>query len=135
MYCTTPSGTRYQTGSPSRTRSRQAVDEIAIAGTSSTLTPSSGRPVVDRSCPGLVTPTKWASDHSSSASFHDSSCPRASAPVMNAINFYMNRKYGRPFERYATPREKIREEVPFDWSVVNRPVPDLPVYGYGAGAN
>ena len=54
----------------------------------------------------------------------------ASAPVMNAINFYMNRKHGRPFERYATPREKNREGVAFDWEVLQRPVPDLPVYGY-----
>ena len=34
MYCTTPSGTRYQTGTPRRTRSRQSLLEIAIAGTS-----------------------------------------------------------------------------------------------------
>ncbi len=54
----------------------------------------------------------------------------ASAPVMNAINFYMDRKYGRPFDRYATPREKLREGLPFDWSIVQRPVEDLPVYGY-----
>ena len=33
MYCTTPSGTRYQTGWPAATRVRQSVDEIAIAGT------------------------------------------------------------------------------------------------------
>lgn len=66
--------------------------------------------------------------------FGESGSQTASAPVMNAVNFYMNRKYGRPFERFATPREKSRAGIPFDWSVVTRPVPDLPVYGYGAGA-
>ena len=43
MYCTTPSGTRYQTGSPRATRSRQSVEEMAIAGTSTRLTVPSGR--------------------------------------------------------------------------------------------
>ena len=33
MYCTTPSGTRYQTGIPRPRRSRQSDDEIASAGT------------------------------------------------------------------------------------------------------
>ena len=31
MYCTTPSGTRYQTGSPCAVRLRQSVEEIASA--------------------------------------------------------------------------------------------------------
>ena len=31
MYCTTPSGTRYHTGSPACTRFRHSVDEIASA--------------------------------------------------------------------------------------------------------
>ena len=43
MYCTTPSGTRYQTGLPAATRSRQSVEEIAIAGISIRET-SSDRP-------------------------------------------------------------------------------------------
>src|SRR5450759_563015 len=38
MYCTTPSGTRYQTGSPSATRERQSVELIAMAGTSCSVT-------------------------------------------------------------------------------------------------
>ena len=42
MYWTTPSGTRYQTGAPLRTRSRQSVDEIASAGTSTSVTEPSG---------------------------------------------------------------------------------------------
>jgi penicillin-binding protein 2 len=54
----------------------------------------------------------------------------ASAPVMNAINFYLNRKYGRPFERYATPRERGARGLPFDWSIVQQPVPDIPIHGY-----
>jgi penicillin-binding protein 2 len=54
----------------------------------------------------------------------------ASAPVMNAINFYLNRKYGRPFDRYATPRERSARGLPFDWGIVQRPVEDLPIYGY-----
>lgn len=62
--------------------------------------------------------------------FGESGSSTASAPVMNAINFYLNRQHGRPFDRYATPREKLREGVSFDWKIVNRPVEDLPVYGY-----
>ena len=81
-YWTTPSGTRYQTGSPRLTRSRQSVDEIAIAGTSSRLTRSSGRPSPDSVCPGRVTPMKWASANSSSASFQVRIWASASAPVM-----------------------------------------------------
>ena len=42
MYWTTPSGTRYQTGSPRRVRSRQSVDEIARAGISTMVTRSAG---------------------------------------------------------------------------------------------
>jgi penicillin-binding protein 2 len=55
----------------------------------------------------------------------------ASAPVMNAINFYLNRKHGRPFDRYATPREKSRQGIPFDWRIIQRPVEDVPIFGYG----
>ncbi len=43
MYWTTPSGTRYQMGSPRRLRERQSVDEIAGAGISTTVTRSAGR--------------------------------------------------------------------------------------------
>jgi hypothetical protein len=45
MYCTTPSGTRYQTGSPARTRARQSVDEIASAGISRHADPVARQPV------------------------------------------------------------------------------------------
>src|SRR4051812_7263990 len=47
MYCTTPSGTRYQTGSPPATRARQADEEIAIAGT-----PTGGAGLGGRGGPG-----------------------------------------------------------------------------------
>ena len=49
MYWTTPSGTRYQTGSPAWTRSRQSVELIAMAGTSIRSTRSAGRPDSDSS--------------------------------------------------------------------------------------
>ena len=65
MYWTTPSGTRYQTGKPRPTRSRQSVDEIARAGTSSKLTSLSGSPLTLRSWPGRVTATKCARSQSS----------------------------------------------------------------------
>ena len=42
MYWTTPSGTRYQTGSPRRLRSRQSVEQIASAGISTIVTRSAG---------------------------------------------------------------------------------------------
>ena len=62
--------------------------------------------------------------------FGESGSQTASGPVMNAINFYLDRKYGEPFDRYATPREKSRLGMPFDWQAVNQPIQDLPVYGY-----
>ena len=68
MYWTTPSGTRYQTGMPRPTRSRQSVEEIASAGTSTRLTAPVGRWPSARVKPGRVTPMKWASSNSSSLS-------------------------------------------------------------------
>src|SRR5215210_6067103 len=56
MYCTTPSGTRYQTGIPRPTRSRQSLELIASAGTSTRLTAPSGRWDAPRSKPGRVPP-------------------------------------------------------------------------------
>ena len=49
MYWTTPSGTRYQIGSPARTRWRQSVELIAIAGTSCRSTRSGGSPCSESS--------------------------------------------------------------------------------------
>src|SRR5690625_1224813 len=82
MCWTTPSGTRYHTGRPALTRFRQSVDEIAIAGISTSDTPLLGKPLSDNSCPGRVTPTKCAKGQSSSAFFHVRICARASAPVI-----------------------------------------------------
>ena len=81
MYCTTPSGTRYQTGLPAATRARQSVEEIAMAGTFSrdTLSDPTG---AESTCPGRVTPTNRARRHSSSAPFHVRISAMASAPVM-----------------------------------------------------
>src|SRR5690625_2833637 len=44
MCWTTPSGTRYHTGRPAFTRLRQSVEEIAIAGISTSETPLFGKP-------------------------------------------------------------------------------------------
>ncbi len=82
MYCTTPSGTRYQIGCPSWALARTSLDEIAIAGTSTSCTSPSGRWCADRSNPGRVTPTNCARSHSSSTSFQVRICANASAPVM-----------------------------------------------------
>ncbi len=85
MYCTMPSGTRYQVGLPLATRARHSVDEIASAGTSSNVIRSIGswssgssRPSV----PGRVQPTNWASLNISSTSRQVRIWASASAPVM-----------------------------------------------------
>src|SRR6266568_741810 len=82
MYCTTPSGTRYQTGWPAPTRARHSVEEIDSAGISTRLTFPSGRPAPDSRCPGLVQPTKCARVNSSSAACQVRISASASAPVM-----------------------------------------------------
>ena len=85
MYWTTPSGTRYQTGSPLWTRERQSVELIARAGISTSVTRSFGSPSsVDSSisCPGRVQPTKCASSNSSAWSRQVRIAAIASAPVM-----------------------------------------------------
>jgi hypothetical protein len=85
MYCTTPSGTRYQIGCPSACRSRQSVEEMASAGTSNIVTRSDGiaeSVAGSMSEPGRVQPTKCASSKSSSASRQLKMSVSASAPVM-----------------------------------------------------
>jgi hypothetical protein len=52
----------------------------------------------------------------------------ASDFVANAINFYMSRKYGKPFERYPTPRVRFAKNLPVDETLLNAPVVD-PVPG------
>ncbi len=50
----------------------------------------------------------------------------ASGPVAEAINFYLDRKYGHPFQMYATPRLRGEHGLPVDWSKLGRPVVDPP---------
>src|SRR5262249_52997075 len=85
MYWTTPSGTRYHTGSPRMLRRRTSVELIANAGTSTIVTRSWGIfPSVSGSIvkPGRVQPTNCARSKSSSASRQVKISARASAPVM-----------------------------------------------------
>jgi hypothetical protein len=82
MYCTTPSGTRYQTGSPAATRFRHSLDEMASAGISTRDTFPSGRPAPVSRCPGRVQPTKCARENSESTSCQVKMLASASAPVM-----------------------------------------------------
>lgn len=49
--------------------------------------------------------------------------------VANAINFYLDRKYGRPFNRYPTPRERYPKGLPVGPEYM-RPVVD-PIPGVG----
>ncbi len=50
----------------------------------------------------------------------------ASGFVADAINFYLDRKYGLPFDAYPTARDKIAHNLPIDWSWVNAPIAALP---------
>ena len=49
----------------------------------------------------------------------------ASGYVAEAINFYLDRKYGRPFERWATPRHRFAEGLPVNWNF-SEPMVDPP---------
>jgi penicillin-binding protein 2 len=51
---------------------------------------------------------------------------RTSNTVGNAVNFYLNRKYGRAFERYPVPRERSALNLPVDWAYLARPILDNP---------
>lgn len=51
----------------------------------------------------------------------------ASGVVANAINFYLNRKYGLPFDRYPTVRERLPLGLPVDWRWYMSEVVDPPV--------
>ena len=62
----------------------------------------------------------FGGEHGSSVSGH----------VNNAINFYLDRKYGRPFERYPTARERSAVGLPTDWGALGAPVVDYPVTPY-----
>ena len=54
----------------------------------------------------------------------------ASGPLMEAINFYLDRQHGRAFQRYATPRARQAEGLPVDWEALGRPVEDYEVGDY-----
>jgi penicillin-binding protein 2 len=51
----------------------------------------------------------------------------SSGYVGEAINFYLSRKYNRPFRMYATPRIAQFRGFPADFSVLQRPVVDPPI--------
>ena len=60
---------------------------------------------------------------------HGEAGSQISGTPANAMNFYLNRKHGRPFERYATPRERNPRGLPVDWADISKPVIDYPVGG------
>lgn len=68
----------------------------------------------------------------------------ASGYVAEAINFYLSRKYGVPFRKYATPRLRFNKGLPVNWNysipVVDPPMPAAapgtaatPATGTGSG--
>lgn len=52
----------------------------------------------------------------------------ASGYVAEAINFYLDRKYGKPFQQWATPRHRFPRGLPVNWNysapIVDPPIPD-----------
>lgn len=50
----------------------------------------------------------------------------ASGPIANAINFYLNRAHGRPYEPYPTPRERLPRGLDVDWAWLQSPAEDPP---------
>ena len=48
----------------------------------------------------------------------------ASGVVANAINFYLNRRHGLPFERYPTPRDRLPRGLSIDWRWFQSPIVD-----------
>ena len=64
---------------------------------------------------------------------HGEAGSQISGTPANAINFYLSRKHGLPFERYPTPRERSPRGLPIDWAWLTSPVVDYPVGG-GEGA-
>jgi penicillin-binding protein 2 len=50
----------------------------------------------------------------------------ASGVVANAVNFYLNRKHGLPFERYPTPRDRIPRGLTMDWKWYMSEIVDPP---------
>ncbi|HUH12434.1 MAG TPA: penicillin-binding transpeptidase domain-containing protein [Longimicrobiales bacterium] len=54
--------------------------------------------------------------------------------VGNAVNFYLSRKYDRPFVRYPTPRERFRKNLPVGAWVWNDPLVHYDNLGPAPGA-
>ncbi|MGH7465274.1 MAG: hypothetical protein ACREK1_08875, partial [Longimicrobiales bacterium] len=50
----------------------------------------------------------------------------ASGYVAEAINFYLSRKYDRPFQMFASERMRTQAGLPVDWRAFQRPVVDPP---------
>jgi len=50
----------------------------------------------------------------------------ASGYVANAVNFFLSREHGRPFERYPTPRERLQHRLPIDWRWLYSDIVDPP---------
>ena len=50
----------------------------------------------------------------------------ASGYVANAVNFFLSRKHGMPFERYPTPRDRLKHDLPVDWAWLFSDVEDPP---------
>ncbi len=46
----------------------------------------------------------------------------ASGYAADAINFYLDRKYGRPFDPYPTPRDRLAHNLPINWPYDTAPV-------------
>jgi cell division protein FtsI/penicillin-binding protein 2 len=53
----------------------------------------------------------------------------ASGYVGEAINFYLSRKYGKPFAKWATARFRIKNGLPVNESVFSAPIVDPPIPG------
>lgn len=51
----------------------------------------------------------------------------SSGYVAEAINFYLSRKYGRPFQMFATERMRTQTGLPVDWQAFQSPVVDPPM--------
>jgi penicillin-binding protein 2 len=58
----------------------------------------------------------------------------ASGYVAEAINFYLDRKYGRPFQGWATPRHRANRGLTINWNY-SEPVLDPPLPGLAAPAD
>jgi penicillin-binding protein 2 len=51
----------------------------------------------------------------------------ASGYVAEAVNFYLDRKYGRTYRRWATPRLRAAHGLPYDYAALSAPVIDPPM--------